>query len=108
LGIRRVYLAGLSNGAAGAGVLALSHASELAGLVLISGSGAPSPPDLPVLVVQGRDDRMMGASYARAYAAQSSRVRYHELAGGHLIFLSQPELVRPLIAGFLGELEAER
>ena len=44
---------------------------------------------------------MMPAPYARAYAARSSRVRYHEVPGGHLVFLSKHELIRPEIAAFL-------
>src|SRR5207302_2684882 len=65
MGMNRVYLAGLSNGAAGASVLALSHPSELAGLVLISGSRAAQAPAMPTLIVQGTSDQMMPASLAR-------------------------------------------
>ena len=99
-GIERVYLAGLSNGAAGASALALRHQHELSGLILVSGVRAERPPDLPVLVVQGSRDRMMPAQKARAYAARSGRARYHEVAGGHLVFLSKHELVRPAISEF--------
>jgi len=105
IGVERVYLAGLSNGAAGASVLALAHQAELSGLILISGTRAEEPPALPVLVVQGATDRMMPASNAREYAARSSRVRYHEVRGGHLVFLSRQEQIRPVIADFLGSLE---
>lgn len=105
IGMNRVYLAGLSNGAAGASVLSQKYTARLSGLVLISGMRAEAPPALPVLVVQGTDDRMMTAPPARAYAAQRPNVTYRELAGGHLIFLSETEKVRPLIAQFLTELE---
>jgi pimeloyl-ACP methyl ester carboxylesterase len=105
LGVKRIYLAGLSNGAAGASVLALKHERELSGLVLISGMRAEQVPDLPVLVVQGASDHMMPASYARVYAAQSMRVLYKEFPGGHLVFLSKYELSRPVIAEFLSEQE---
>ncbi len=105
IGMNRVYLAGLSNGAAGASVLALKHRARLAGLVLISGMRAEQPPALPVLVVQGAADRMMIAGPARAYAKRGAQVKYHELPGGHLVFLSNYDRVRPVIAQFLSELE---
>jgi pimeloyl-ACP methyl ester carboxylesterase len=105
IGMNRVYLAGLSNGAAGASELALKHRARLAGLILISGMRAEQPPALPVLIVQGAADQMMPASFARAYAKRASTVSYRELPGGHLIFLSDHQRVRPLIAQFLGELE---
>lgn len=107
-GIERVYLAGLSNGAAGASVLALRHESELSGLVLVSGMRAERPPALPVLVVQGSRDRMMPASSARAYAERSQRARYHEVSGGHFVFLSKHELIRPAISDFFHANEAGR
>lgn len=62
IGLNRTYLAGLSNGAARASVLALAHQSELSGLVLLSGTRAELAPSLPVLVVQGSGDRMMPAA----------------------------------------------
>jgi pimeloyl-ACP methyl ester carboxylesterase len=105
IGMNRFYLAGLSNGAAGASVLALKHQKRLAGLLLVSGMRAEQPPELPVLVVQGAADKMMPASYARAYAARGAHVKYHELAGGHFLLLSEFERVRPAIAAFLSELE---
>lgn len=105
IGMNRVYLAGLSNGAVGASALAPKHQQRLAGLVLISGSGTTAPPNLPVLMVQGSTDQMMPAAAARAYAAQSSRIIYREVAGGHFVFLSAHERVRPLLAEFLSNLE---
>jgi hypothetical protein len=48
---------------------------------------------------------MMPASFARAYAARSPQVRYRELSGGHLVFLSQHEHVRGEIAEFLRQHE---
>lgn len=104
-GMKRVYLAGLSNGGAGASVIAPRHTKDLSGLILISGVGANRPPPLPTLVIQGSRDRMMRASRARAYAAHSAQARYRELSGGHLIFLSQHQRVRSLIAEFLRERE---
>lgn len=105
IGMNRVYLAGLSNGAAGASVLVSKFQRRFAGLLLISGGRAPVPPSLPVLVVQGAKDAMMPASHARAYAARGHDVTYHEVPGGHFVFLSDVERVRPAIAAFLSELE---
>jgi pimeloyl-ACP methyl ester carboxylesterase len=74
-------------------------------LLLVSGTRAEAPPALPVLIVQGADDQMMPATSARAYAARGSRVKYHQIAGGHLVFLSRFHDVRPAIAQFLADLE---
>lgn len=108
LGATRIYLAGLSNGGAGASRIGLAHARELAGLILISGVGADQAPAIPTLVIQGSRDRMMGAARARAYAKGRAHVRYREIPGGHLIFFSQYEQVRGEIARFLRSQEARR
>lgn len=105
IGMNRIYLAGLSNGAAGASVLALKHQARLAGLVLISGVRAEQPPTLPLLIIQGSSDQMMTPSSARAYAKRAPAASYQELPGGHFIFLSDYQRVRPLIADFLQALE---
>lgn len=105
IGMNRIYLAGLSNGAAGASVLASKVQRKLSGLVLVSGGRATTPPPLPVLVVQGKTDAIMPASDARAYASRGRNVTYHEVPGGHLVFLSDIERVRPAIAQFLTTLE---
>lgn len=104
-GMNRIYLVGLSNGAAGASELALSHQRELSGLVLISGTRAAHPPAIPTLVIQGDRDRMMPAEAARAYAARAPGATYRELRGGHFVLLSRHEQVRPLLADFLLKLE---
>jgi pimeloyl-ACP methyl ester carboxylesterase len=106
-GMNRIYLAGLSNGAAGASVLVLSHLKEISGLVLISGVRAAEPPPLPTLVVQGSSDQMMSAAGARAYAARGQRATYREIPGGHLIFFSDHERVRSIISSFLLGLEQQ-
>jgi predicted esterase len=105
-GVERIYLAGLSNGAAGASTIALRHAKELAGLILVSGVSASSPPAIPTLVIQGARDRMMPAARARAYAAKNPAVNYRELPGGNLVFLSRQREVRAWIAEFLETQEA--
>lgn len=106
-GFQRIYLAGLSNGAAGASVLALALQQKLSGIVLISGVRAEHAASLPTLVVQGATDQMMPARFSRAYAQRNPNVRYREVAGGHLVFLSRHEMVRPIIAEFLTELESK-
>jgi pimeloyl-ACP methyl ester carboxylesterase len=106
LGARRIYLAGLSNGAAGATVLAQRFEPRLSGLVLISGVSRAQATELPTLVVQGESDRMMPPEYARAYAEGHNNVSYHELKGGHLIQLSSHLEVRAVIGAFLRDLES--
>jgi pimeloyl-ACP methyl ester carboxylesterase len=106
IGMNRIYLGGLSNGAAGASVLSLKYQQRLAGLVLVSGTRAETPPPLPVLVLQGSADQMMPATYARAYAKRGgANVKYREVNGSHFILLSQAQTVRPMIADFLATLE---
>ncbi len=105
IGMNRIYLAGLSNGAAGASVLSIKYQKRLSGVVLISGCRASLPPPLPVLVIQGSTDEMMPATYAHAYAKRGANVSYHEVKGGHFVFLSEFETVRPVIAQFLSKLE---
>jgi pimeloyl-ACP methyl ester carboxylesterase len=108
MGFHRVYLAGLSNGAAGASVLALEFERSLSGVVLVSGGRATRAPSIPVLVVQGTTDNMMPAKYARAFVARNPTIQYREVQGGHLVFLSRHEKVRPIIAEFLRKLEEKR
>lgn len=90
-GATRIVLAGLSNGAVGAGRLAPRFRKQLAGLILLSGSPrVPPPRGLPVLVVHGTADPMSSASAARRYARQAGRAGvYHAVEGGHFIALSR-------------------
>jgi pimeloyl-ACP methyl ester carboxylesterase len=98
-GIGRVYLAGLSNGAAGASALAPRFASALAGLILISGAPAGGTDGgLPTLVVEGERDR--GAAAARAFVAHT-HARYVGLDGGHFVLLTRRAEARAAIAGWL-------
>jgi pimeloyl-ACP methyl ester carboxylesterase len=99
-GIRRVYLAGLSNGGVGASVLAgrLTRSRlELRGLVLISGaSRVADTPRVPVLMVQGRHDSMFPARRMRAFAERTGNLAtYFEVDSGHFAFLDH-RLVAPL------------
>lgn len=93
-GIRRVYLAGLSNGGMGASVLAarVSHPGiELKGLVLISGASSRAPaPRIPTLIVQGRYDSMMPTPMMRAFAERTGPLAtYFEVNSGHFAFLDR-------------------
>jgi pimeloyl-ACP methyl ester carboxylesterase len=104
-GIHHVFLAGLSNGAVGAGVIAPRVAASLDGLILISGAPRAQPPRLPLLVVQGSDDSMAPARAARRYvqSATASHV-YVELASGHFAFLSHwPEVTRAIGTWLAGQ-----
>jgi pimeloyl-ACP methyl ester carboxylesterase len=107
-GVRRVYLAGLSNGAAGASMLAPKFASMLSGLILIS--GAPSggtAAHLPALVIHGERDRVASAATARAFAARA-QAGYLGLDGGHFVLLMRREQARDAIASWLREREGSR
>jgi pimeloyl-ACP methyl ester carboxylesterase len=105
-GIRRVYLAGLSNGGLGASVLAsrVSHPGiELTGLVLISGASSRAPaPRIPTLIVQGRHDSMMPTSLMRAFAERTGPLAtYFEVNSGHFAFLDRYEECERAISAWL-------
>jgi predicted esterase len=105
-GIRRVYLAGLSNGAAGAGVLAPRLAPSLAGLILISGaSGRGASGGLPTLVIQGEHDPIASAHAARAFAA-ANHATYAGFDGGHFVLLMRRRETGAAIADWLRRREA--
>jgi pimeloyl-ACP methyl ester carboxylesterase len=100
-GVRRIYLAGLSNGARGASALAPKFASMLSGLILIS--GAPSggtAAQLPALVIHGEGDRIASAAAARAFAARA-QARYVGLDGGHFVLLMRRAQTREALARWL-------
>ncbi|MGE6761386.1 alpha/beta fold hydrolase [Corallococcus interemptor] len=107
-GIRRVYLAGLSNGAVGAHVLArrpMPPGMELRGLVLLSGAESRAPaPSVPVLFVQGTRDTMMPARIARAVAASlGRRATWFEVDSGHFAFLDHHAACEAAITAWLRE-----
>jgi pimeloyl-ACP methyl ester carboxylesterase len=112
-GIRRVYLAGLSNGGAGASVLVgrVSHPRiSLRGLLLISGAWSEAPtPTVPTLLVQGRDDSMMPTRSMRAIAARlGGLATYVEVDSGHFAFLDRHRECERAIARWLVRRERER
>jgi pimeloyl-ACP methyl ester carboxylesterase len=107
-GVRRVYLAGLSNGAAGAGALAPKVASMLSGLILISGApsaaAAGTAARLPTLVIHGEQDRVASVAAARAFAARA-QARYVGLDGGHFVLLMRRAEARQALGRWLRQRE---
>jgi pimeloyl-ACP methyl ester carboxylesterase len=102
-GITRVFLAGLSNGAAGASALAPSFASSLSGLMLISGAPANGgTAGLPTLVVHGTDDAIASVASAQAFVARA-HARYASFPGGHFVLLVRREETRKVMADWLME-----
>jgi pimeloyl-ACP methyl ester carboxylesterase len=100
-GLGRIYLAGLSNGAAGAARLAPRMRGSFRGMILLSGAAHDSAaPGIPVLVLQGRDDQMMPASLARDYAERNGG-QYVELDGGHFAFLLRNSRATQAISAWL-------
>ena len=100
-GIRRVFLAGLSNGAMGASALAPRVALSLAGLILISGAPASGGSGgLPALVVHGTEDPVASAASARAFAART-HASYAGFEGGHFVLLVRRAETRVAIANWL-------
>jgi pimeloyl-ACP methyl ester carboxylesterase len=103
-----VYLAGLSNGAAGASALAPKFASSLAGLILISGAPAGGTyAGLPTLVVQGEHDPMASPAAARAFATRT-HATYVSFDGGHFVLVMQRARTRDAIASWLRQQEGPR
>ena len=107
-GVRRIYLAGLSNGAVGASALAGRLQADLAGLVLISGvdSGADLS-GLPTLIVQGSDDERMPAALAQAFARRAgTQATYVELSGDHFVLVERADELRQRITAWFERVEA--
>jgi pimeloyl-ACP methyl ester carboxylesterase len=98
-GVKRIYLAGLSNGGIGASYLVSRFSTDLVGLVLISGvSPNEGNNNLPVLVIHGRHDERIPAEFAQMYAHLANRVgTYVEFDDGHFVFVKQAEQVRNVI-----------
>jgi pimeloyl-ACP methyl ester carboxylesterase len=107
-GIRRVYLAGLSNGAVGAAAMASRFASSLSGLVLISGAPATGTNGgLPTLVVHGESDPICSASAAHAYALSNHAI-YAGFPGGHFVLLMRRAETSAAIESWLSRCEERR
>ncbi|MBN2573919.1 MAG: hypothetical protein JXP73_05080 [Deltaproteobacteria bacterium] len=99
--IKRVFLAGLSNGAVGAAALAPRFASLLQGSILISGApAAGANAGLPTLVVHGEHDTVAPAAAARAFA-ERNRATYAGFPGGHFVLLTQRREIQRTIVDWL-------
>ena len=106
-GVKRVYLAGLSNGAVGTCRLAPRLSSELAGLILISGAD-PHAPDagLPVLALQGNADQRMPAALALQVAERAGKQgTYREFDGDHLLLAKRAREIQDVLAAWLSQQE---
>jgi len=100
-GIKRVFLAGLSNGAVGATALAPSLASSLEGLILISGAPASGETaGLPTLVVHGLQDAVTPVEAARSFVART-HASFAGFDGGHFVLLVRRSEVRETIVNWL-------
>jgi pimeloyl-ACP methyl ester carboxylesterase len=100
----RLVLAGLSNGGIGGSLLLARLPGVFQGFLAISGaSPEATPPGIPVLCVQGRRDRNIPPSIARAYAARTGG-KYVELDAGHFALLMKEDLAVDAIASWLREL----
>lgn len=106
-GIKKIYLAGLSNGGVGTSLLSTKFRKDLAGLIFISGSDPEgSNIDLPVLMIQGDKDERMPAPMMKEYANRVSKnSRYEELAGDHLVLIKRRKEVEKIISDWLKEQE---
>jgi pimeloyl-ACP methyl ester carboxylesterase len=107
-GVRRIYLAGLSNGAVGASRMASRLQGDLAGLLLISGADANAQlSNLPTLLVQGSGDERMPASLAQAFARRAgARATYIEVPGDHFVLVERADELRQQIAAWFERIEA--
>jgi len=109
-GIRRIYLVGLSNGAAGASLLAPRFRRQLAGLILISGlSRRAGPPGVPTLLVHGRRDPAVPPARARRFLRRAGRRATRvTMAGDHFVLLTREDRVQAAIGRWLGRRERRR
>ena len=93
LGVKRIYLAGLSNGGIGASRLANKFKNDLAGLILISGTDPNATvTGLPVLVIHGKVDERIPMSMAEEYVElTASDSTYRLLESDHFILLKEAD-----------------
>jgi pimeloyl-ACP methyl ester carboxylesterase len=100
-GIKRVFLAGLSNGAVGASALASRFASSLEGLILISGAPVGGGnAGLPTLLVHGTHDTVTPVAAARAFA-ERTHATFAGFDGGHFVLLTKRVEARQAIIDWL-------
>lgn len=106
-GARRIYLAGLSNGAVGASLLAPRFRRQLTGLILISGiSRRARAPGLPTLLIHGRRDPAVPPARSRRFLRRAGRRATHVvMSGDHFVLLTREARVRASISRWLGRRE---
>jgi predicted esterase len=106
-GIRRIYLAGLSNGGIGICRLAPRLKHDVDGLILISGADGHAPDaGLPVLALHGTYDDRISFTAAKSYVDQAGdRGTYREFDGDHLVLAKQPIEMQTALAEWLREQE---
>jgi pimeloyl-ACP methyl ester carboxylesterase len=106
-GVKRIYLAGLSNGGIGSSRLAERFKNDLAGLILISGTDPNAAiTGLPVLVISGRDDERIPISLIEQYvSAAGPNATYIPFDGDHFLLLKQSGQVQETIIDWLTEQE---
>jgi hypothetical protein len=106
-GVKRIYLAGLSNGGIGASRLADRFKNDLSGLILISGADPNATiTGLPVLVIHGKGDERIPMSIAEQYAALSvPNSTYRLFDGDHFVLLKEADQVQETIRDWLVEQE---
>jgi pimeloyl-ACP methyl ester carboxylesterase len=111
-GIQKFYLGGFSNGGISMGRLAskLKDEDGLAGLIFIDGmeNGAGIREiGLPVLILQGREDKRIPAPYARQFAEEVDGLgTYVEVDGDHFLIMKHPLSVQNAIADWLEKQES--
>jgi pimeloyl-ACP methyl ester carboxylesterase len=59
-------------------------------------------PDVPTRVLVGRDDRLFPAAFQRRVARERLGIEADEIRGGHLLALSEPELLAERLEAYLG------
>jgi pimeloyl-ACP methyl ester carboxylesterase len=106
-GVKRIYLAGLSNGGIGASRLAERFKNDLAGLILISGADPNATmTGLPVLVLSGREDERIPISLIEQYVAATGKdATYVPFDGDHFLMLKLVDQVQETITDWLTKQE---
>lgn len=108
-GVKRIYLAGLSNGGIGATRLADPFKKDLVGLILISGADPTATiTEMPVLVLHGKSDERIPVSMMEQYAsAAGMNATYHLFEGDHFLLLKQADQVQKVMIDWLRQQESK-
>ncbi len=102
-GIKRIYLAGLSNGAVGASELAYKLTNDIEGLILISGASPDAAdPQLPILVLAGSHDERMPAEMLSGYTNRmGTEATFVEFQSDHFMLAKDEPEIQQTIASWL-------